>query len=397
MKTPSAVTAAITRRLNDTWAAAVTGDQTGWPLTVPLGRPSSRDLATGFPAVQRWAQDLRAWTAQHHIDLEWETRAVSGTRQSLPIRAHVPDITTAAATVGNGWPQRLRLASNRLFVLHAQFPHAATPAVVRACTAIGETDFGLLCHAAQWFSAHDATGLTARQVPVEGLHGKWLNQHRTLVTTLAGHATLGLVDRPTRIHFTYLDPAHLDAGGRRHDSLTLTDAATPAYEPAVVVITENKDTAVYFPAMRQAIAVEGGGNAGSGLLPRVPWIANARHVLYWGDIDARGYEILNTLRSNGIDATSILMDLDAFTTYERFGAMTEANGAFVPCRTRKPLPHLTATEYEVYSLLTDPNSVRVRRIEQERIPLHTARSAVLFVLAARTVNQIDAAPPPRER
>ncbi|MEU4516718.1 DUF3322 domain-containing protein [Nonomuraea wenchangensis] len=58
-------------------------------------------------------------------------------------------------------------------------------AVVRAADGYSDTDFGLLCAAAAWFRVNSDSGLTPRQVPIEGLHAKWLNTHRPLVMALA--------------------------------------------------------------------------------------------------------------------------------------------------------------------------------------------------------------------
>ncbi len=63
--------------------------------------------------------------------------------------------------------------------------------------------------AAQWFSEHSAAGLTPRQVPIPGLHAKWLNAHHSTVAELAGMPGLALLPRhPARVHFTYLDLDH---------------------------------------------------------------------------------------------------------------------------------------------------------------------------------------------
>jgi hypothetical protein len=43
---------------------------------------------------------------------------------------------------------------------------------------LAEVDFQMLCTTAIWLRENDPTGMTARQVPVEGVHGKWLNAHR---------------------------------------------------------------------------------------------------------------------------------------------------------------------------------------------------------------------------
>jgi hypothetical protein len=376
MKTPHRILAELERRLNNIWHHTITGARDGWPLRLPLGKPTTADLTNRFPDVQRWAIDWRTWAEERALVLEWENRRASGTRQPQPTHLTIPDIDTAATLLGAPWPERLTRGHARWMVLGDRFPHAATPERLRAVDPLNDVDFGLLCTAGTWFATHDATGRTPRQVPIEGLHGKWLNRHRGLVTALAGKETLGLIDRPSRVHLTYLDPAHRAAGHRLHDSITLGDPMTPPYPPTLAVITENKDTAVYFPPLPGGIAIEGNGDAAS-RLHRIPWLAAVPRIVYWGDIDADGYEIVDALRRNGLPVTTILMDSDAYTAYERYGAWTDDRGNPIPYSPRKDLNHLTPAERAVYDALTDPTWPRTRRIEQERIPLEVALQSVL--------------------
>ncbi|MCZ2813712.1 DUF2220 family protein [Modestobacter sp. VKM Ac-2979] len=374
MKTPQRILTELERRLDATWHQTIANASDGWPLRLPLSKPSTADMTTRFPEVQRWAIDWRTWAAERSLTLDWGNRLSSGTRQPVPTHVTVPDIDTAATLLGAPWPDRLHRGRDHWMVLRDRFPHAATPERLRAVDPLNDVDFGLLCTAAAWFATNDATGRTPRQVPIEGLHGKWLNRYRGLVTALAGKDSLGLVDRPSRVHITYLDPEHCAAGGRKHDSITLGDPMAPPYLPSIAVITENKDTAVYFPPLSGAIAIEGNGDAAPARLPRIPWLATVPRLIYWGDIDADGYEIVDALRRNGLPLTTILMDQDAYTAYERYGAWTDDRGNPIPCAPRKNLPNLTSAERAVYEALTDPAWTRTRRIEQERIPLEVARA-----------------------
>ena len=188
---------------------------------------------------------------------------------------------------------------------------------------------------------------------------------------------------PARIHFTYLDPDHLAGGGRRHDSASVGDTMTPAYRPDVVIIVENKDTAIHFPAVPCGIAVEGNGFGGS-TAAAFDWIAAAPSLFYWGDIDAEGFEILAGYRRDGLAVTNILMDLPTFDRYQQFGTATDARGNLLTCPPRRDLLYLTGPEHALYARLTDPSWGRYRRIEQERIPLEVASSAVIETLAPPT-------------
>lgn len=394
-KTVAQVLVDLTRKVTNTWATTLiaerkapvisgggvavedTTERLDWPLRLPVGKPDKTDLANQWPQVQRWASEWRDWANTNHLPLGWENRLTAGIRQTLPTHLTIPDIDTAVTVLADGWPARLATARYRLGDLCAEFPHAATPATLTAITRLDDTDFALLLVAARWFAHHDATGLTPRQVPVEGLHGKWLNTHHRLIETLTNKPHLGLTDRSTRVHFTYLDPTHQEAGGRRHDSHTLGDTTRPVYQPRIIVIAENKDTAVLFPALPNTISIEGNGYAGPALIPQLDWVHRAERIIYWGDIDAAGYEIVHRYRAAGLPIETILMDPDTYESYERWGTHTDDKNNPIVCAPAKPLDRLADPERIVYDSITDPGWTRVRRIEQERIPLDVARRLLM--------------------
>ncbi len=377
MKTPSDITAAIQRRLTTSWHTDLTGDTSAWPHDFTLGTLPKATLETDFARVQQAVREWRDWATPRHLTIRTTSRRVHATTQTIPTHVTVPDIGTAATVAGPDWEHRLTRGRHRHRKLHERFGHISDHArLIRAVDGYTDTDFELLCTVADWFATHDATGLTPRQVPIEGLHAKWLNTHRQHVQHLSGKDDLGLLPRhPARVNFTYLDPAHRAAGERHHDSATVDDPFTPAYTPRVVLISENKDTAIHFPPIAGGIAVEGAGYGGN-TAAAFPWLTEAPHLYYWGDIDAHGYEILNGFRQAGINVTSILMDPATYDTYERFGTNTDANNNPLTAGTHKPLPNLTDEERAVYERLKDPAWTGHRRIEQERIPLAEARQAL---------------------
>ncbi|WP_110180807.1 Wadjet anti-phage system protein JetD domain-containing protein [Nocardioides solisilvae] len=378
MKTPEAVLADIRRRLDNTWADHLAG-QPAWPHRFPLGTDSKSVLEAEWqdtyqPLRRTWAD----WARKHPATtLHTEPKRVYSTTQDLPVGLTITTIDAAARLAGEDWPTRLERATHRLTTLRQRHPDLVNPSkVLRAVDRYTETDFGLLLTVADWFSRNDATGLTPRQVPIPGVHAKWLKSHRSLLLTLTGRDTLGLLpEHPPRIHFTYLDPDHRAAGGRVHDSATVDDAFGPAYPPQVVVISENKDTAIHFPPIPGGIAVEGDGFGGK-TAAAFPWLTSAPHLYYWGDIDAHGYEILNGWRADGVPVTSILMDPDTYETYEPFGTNTDKNNQPLRPGVPKALPCLTPDERAVYERVLDAAHTGHRRIEQERIPLAVAHAAV---------------------
>lgn len=379
MKAPEQVLADVARRVKNTWAATLTGtaEVPAWPHEFPIGEPTSAELAADFPATMRLVAAWRAWEAHSGLRPRYRARRVSGTDQELPTHLPVPDVDTAVRLCGGEWPDRIATGRRRAAVLGDRYPHLPRPdRTLAAVDRLTDVDFDLLCRAADWFACHDATGLTPRQVPIAGLHAKWLNTRQALVRELAGTDDLQLAPpHPARIHFTYLDPDHRAAGGRVHDSATVGDPVTLPYRPEVVIISENKDTAIHFPELPGGVSVEGVGKGG-GTAAAFVWITEAPRVFYWGDMDADGLEILDGFRAAGVPAASILMDPVTYDAWERFGTDVDKDGKSLGPRPPRPVPHLTEDERALYQQLISPSWTRHRRIEQERIPLSVALAEV---------------------
>lgn len=386
MKTPLAVTADVKRRLANRWHLCIVDDGEGaFPHAFPLGRPSSADLRGGYASLHQLTVQWQDWARSHQVGLAYETRmAAGGTRQSLPTHARIESIDHAAAIVGECWPERLSRSRERLTTLQSAYPELDDPArLLRLVDGYSQLDFALLLTVSDWY-LHDPTRalrVTPRQVPIPGVHAKWLQAHLPAVRMLTGLDDLGLLPaHAPRIHFTYLDPAHRAAGRRIHDSATVGDAFTPAYLPDVVVISENKDTAIHFPELPRAISVEGVGRGGK-TVAAFDWIRQARVVAYWGDMDKDGYEILNGYRIDfGRDLDSILMDAASYEQYEPFGTNRDQNGRELLPAAPRLVDQLRPDELAVYLRLVDAAHAGHRRIEQERIPLDVALGALRSLL-----------------
>lgn len=376
MKLPADAVAAVERLLDRCWHLCVAGDASWWPYRVPLGRPTRDEVTHQFGQVQEWAFYWQEWADSRDLTLEWEGRRSGASHDQLPTHLLVPDVD-AAASLSPVWQQRLARGRRRHAMLAARFPGAPIAGVVRAVDTWTDVDVALLAEAADWFNKHPASGLSPRQVPVEGLHSKWLAGHGSQVLAITGLRSLGLVEpRSTPVHFTYLDPAHRAAGGRRHDSVVPGDTSLPAYLPRLVLICENKDSAIMFPDQPSAIAVQGGGKAGPAFIPTVDWMASAPDLVYWGDLDAAGFEIVNSYRQSGLRIRTILMDPPTLAEYRQFAATTDTKGRLLGREPRKELPLLTSAEREAYHAITDPDGGWPVRVEQERIPLKAAATAL---------------------
>ena len=373
------IAASIRRRFERTWADVASGATCdAWPYAFSLGKPSQAELARNAAVVVEEIEALRDSCARYGCILETEPRRL-GAVQDIPARVVVPSVDVAAHVLGTDARKRLERARRRVGELGVMFPQLSAEdrsSVVKRVDAWDDVDVELLLSAGAWFAQNDARGLTPRQVPLDGFHAKWLDAsgRQALVCLLAGKEDLGLATRPRELSLSYLDPAHLGAGGRRYDVCVEGDAWEPAYAPSVVLIVENKDSYLLFPQVEGGICVFGAGKAGPAICRAHDWIARAERLFYWGDMDADGLEILNAYRAAGSAVESILMDIDSFNRYERFGTRMAAGKRSLEDHARVDVPWLEAGEMRLYDLLCDRSWRGALRVEQERIPLDAAQA-----------------------
>jgi hypothetical protein len=110
------------------------------------------------------------------------------------------------------------------------------------------------------------------------------------------------------------------------------------------------------PNMKNSIAIFGRG-FGLGLLKDALWL-NDKQIIYWGDIDAHGFQILSQLRLYFPRTQSLLMDLETFNEFKDFAVTgTETN--------INQLTNLTVEENQLFKHLL--NLKKKNRLEQEKI------------------------------
>ncbi len=232
---------------------------------------------------------------------------------------------------------------------HGNWPH-----LVEVCT---------------YFLANPHPDLFIRELPISP-HTKFIEQNRrivrSLLDTLLGsvldpaegefHARFGLrVDEPL------LRLRSLDNQFERRYGLALTDISVPVSQLNAIdlrtetaIVVENKAPFLSLPPLTGTFALFGSGfDVGS--LKGVRWLSECR-LLYWGDLDGQGFEILAMLRQNIPNAQSVLMDARTFDAFQRF---------VVPGTPTLPVPDLALTPDEqlLYNWLVENNF----RLEQEKL------------------------------
>ncbi|MBL0888137.1 hypothetical protein HGK34_17910 [Myceligenerans sp. I2] len=317
--------------------------------------------------------------------------SVEGVTEDAPVELRVAGVDAALALIrylGATGPEvdveRARRIARALCRARANL----TPANLRAVMRLPDAEIEVLLAVAGWLAEHqDLSAWTLRQLPIPRAHSKWVETHGGLLRDVVGR-DVGREVRPRLavVHLTYVDPGYLRGRGRRHDAWTTGDVHDLAYVPQRVLVVENRDCRLWFPEAEGTVVVEGGGKAAASLLAGIPWIRSAGDVVYWGDIDADGFAILDRFRGAmaGPDADgvpgppvrSILMDGVALGRYEQLGVDRDASGRPIKPSSAR-LTHLTEGETVAYHAVATAGEAPVRRIEQERIPEQDALAALM--------------------
>jgi hypothetical protein len=126
-------------------------------------------------------------------------------------------------------------------------------------------------------------------------------------------------------------------------------------QPKYVIIVENLINFLTLPKIANAVGIFGGGFAVH-LLRDVTWLENCK-LIYWGDVDVQGFEILSDLRGLFAHTISLMMDQETFTLYSDY------IGRGVNSRSER-FENLTEPERQLAQTVVEQSL----RLEQEHIP-----------------------------
>lgn len=371
-----------------------------FPLRLTLKSPSSADITDRFDAVRTWAAEL---AATESVRVEWqEVRHRIQGKQNLPASVWVDTMEDALIWLGKrrDWERFADLVS----ATRQTHPGLLPWLQKRPQRALElSVEWPRLLSVVTWLVAHPRPGIYLRQVDLPGVHSKFIEAHRGVLSELLDMALpadavdngktgvnqfaarYGFLEKPTRIRFRVLDPAIQPMSGLQCPDVTL-DAdsfSRLALDVQHVFITENETNFLAFPSVGNAIVLFGAGY-GWEALARSHWLRHCA-IHYWGDIDTHGFGILDQLRGYFDHVESFLMDratLDAHTLVSG----SEDRPLLADLR------RLTCEERALYEDLRD-NRLGVRlRLEQEHIGFHWLRSHLLQLLAGSHDGSVGSLP-----
>lgn len=127
-----------------------------------------------------------------------------------------------------------------------------------------------------------------------------------------------------------------------------------------VFVLENKTNVLNFltlPSMKDSIAIFGKGFS-VGALKSAEWLVG-KQIIYWGDIDPHGFQILSQIRGYFPQTQSCMMDHATFREFEDLAVAGT-------CTNVTELEHLTPEEHLLFDHLCSLE--KNNRLEQEKIP-----------------------------
>ncbi|UPT68612.1 MAG: DUF2220 family protein [Sphingobacteriales bacterium JAD_PAG50586_3] len=224
-----------------------------------------------------------------------------------------------------------------------------------------------------YFKENPQPRLYIRELPIN-VHTKFIEKNQSIIRELldiiiSHYASKEEINFEKRFNLKYSEPQVrfkiLDKEISQRNFMGIDDIAIPItqFESMLlpiskVLIVENKTslyTTLTLPEMNGAIAIFGSGYSVNNL-KNVGWFKDVE-LLYWGDIDVQGFEILSQFRNYHQHVKSLLMDKETFHTFFENETGTVSNIGI----------ELNLSEQE--KLLYDNLKIKNWRLEQEKIPL----------------------------
>lgn len=352
-----------------------------FPLRLSLRGPTSNELSERFDEVRAWAAGLQQSAGCRLVMREVRHRVIG--QNSLPGEAWVDTLDDAFRLIGKARDAR---AFQALLAVTLERQPALLPWLQRQplrSLALTEV-WPQLLDVVAWLQAHPRPDIYLRQVDLPGVHSKFIEAQRgvlselldlalppqAITATASGAAQFaqryGFRDKPPRVRLRFLGLEHRAWVSGADADYTVSQEAFAKLAPDVrhVFITENEINFLAFPQAAGGLVVFGAGY-GFDALAQAAWILH-REVHYWGDIDTHGFAILDQLRAHIPQAQSFLMDRGTLLEHQALWTSE-------PQPTQRDLPRLNEAERRVY------DDLRWRRLRDEPVRLEQERVAFCHV------------------
>jgi hypothetical protein len=358
------------------------------PLEFPVGA-----LSKEVSQRRKEIESLRECSKERRetgYDIEWETVNMQTLgKQTVPRRVIIPNLEDYLLFIRK--TTEFNQFVGDVKKIRAKFPQLETWLQSYPQHVIEQhghwDDLLAVC---DYFVKHPRPNMYIRELPIS-VHTKFIETHTAILRELLDqllppdrinhqephfNKRFGLKDKPVLVRLHLLDEQLDWLYQVRMDDMTLpvsqvNDLLINHIKPKHVIIVENLINFLVLPKLPNTIGLWGGGFAIHNLAD-VTYLHQA-HIVYWGDMDAQGFEILSDLRGIFSHSQSIMMDNDIFETYHQY--IVEGK----PSRSER-FANLTALEASICQKIVAGNL----RLEQE----HIAHQEAVILLRKAILNDL---------
>ena len=360
-------------------------------ITLPVKGPSAGDLLDHFDEARKWAAEFE-WDAgagrpgSERFSIEYRTlRGRNLGVNRIPARMRIDSFDQLCELLDR--TEEVRALDRVLAQTRDRIPSASPWVAGHPLVALGYRDvWGKALTTVEWITSRENCGLYLRQIDVAGVDTKFVEGHQKLLDELLtavlppdriDHSwpradftrRFGFLAKPGYTRFRLLGRNVSGfSSGVTELTLRTDELAKLAPDVTTVFVVENEVTYLAFPDVANAIVVFGSGFALTAL-EDLPWL-HGKEIVYWGDIDAHGFDILNRLRGRFESVRSMLMDADTLLAHTEQWVVE-------PTPTSRVLPYLAADEASLYRDLVEGLHGPSIRLEQERVRFSLLHRALL--------------------
>ena len=361
----------------------VTGADT-FPKRLLFKVPTSAEMSLRFDEVRVWISEIRS-LSRYRVQMREFKHRLLGVN-AIPGEVWVDTADDAVSILGRqrDTARFIELVAttcsqrSQLLEWLGKRPHRALELY---------SDWERLLEVVSWIEQHPRPGIYLRQVDLPGVHSKFIEAHRAVLSELLDivlppdaidvsasgisrfSARYGFRDKTARVRFRMLDQRHklLPCGFAQDITLDAGSFARLAPGVSRVFITENEINFLAFPQVNDSMVIFGAGY-GFEMLDVAKWLSLCR-IHYWGDIDTHGFAILDQPRNRFSHVESFLMDRCTLMAFESQWGTEEK-------QTVSNLSRLNREENQLYDDLRDNRIRKNLRLEQEMIGFSRVESAV---------------------
>lgn len=339
------------------------------PKEIPrIGKVSSKDVLnklTIYKEEIRLLKQNSKGSKKHSYSLITEERLFNKIGlQTVPVRISIDSIEDFLAVTGK---QKEYLVFCQNFeLIMAELPILKDWIISNPLKLIEHDSWVETIQVCRYFLRTPQPNLYIRQLPIH-VHTKYIEENKPILKSLLTFLVHSSVDfegetfeqmfhlkeKEKRIRIRFLD-ARLSPLEKFTDlSFLLYELGQLNINCDYVFVAENEMNFLTLPELPNTIAIWSGGGFQVSYLKNISWLKD-KLFLYWGDIDAQGFQILNQFRVYFPNTVAVMMDEETLSKFKY------AQGQPAP---NQDLRMLSENEKKMYNHLRENNI----RLEQEKI------------------------------